>query len=310
MSAADELVTLGDLSGVETFAMLKRTFRSASKPFHSLALNGLDDDQRAELLQAFLADRLDRLGDALVVAARDGQDAVEKLTFRIMKTWLQDQARRTDFGAVRLRLEELLMDARYARSGPGSLYWGLTGATEPAGPSDGQLLDAARAVKVKAVRWSSEHRRAPMAATPDLHRVMTAVLTSASGSVEITQLTWTFVRRFGVVLTSEVELEDGDIYPTRAGHGPAADTTITTPDARSRARQIFVQLTDAERRCLLVLNDIPAMCVVLNARRSTAYTVRNRLEETLRALADEDVDHEELVSELCRLVEERIAAGH
>lgn len=309
MNAADELLALGDLSGVETFAMLKRTFRSASKPFQSLAPNGWSADQRDEVLQRFLADELKPLGDALLVAAQDGQDTVEKLTFRIMKAWLQDQARKNDFGAVRLRLEELLTDARYARSGPRSHYWALAGATEPVGPSDGQLLDAARAVKVKAVRWSSEDRRAPMAATPDLHRVMTAVLTVAGGSVDITQLTWTFVRRFGVVLTSEVELVDGDTYPTRAGYGPAADTTITLPDAHSRARQIFVQLTDAERRCLLVLHDISAMCAALNAGRSTAYTVRNRLEATLRALADEDVDHEELVTELCRLVEARSAAG-
>lgn len=308
MSAADELVALGNLGGVETFAMLRRTFRSASKPFGSLTLNGWDEDQRDEALQAFLTDKLVSLGDALLVAARDGQDAVEKLTFRIMKAWLQDQARRTDFGAVRLRLEELLTDDRYERSAPGTHHWGLAGAGEPVGPTDRQLLEAAQAVQVKAVRWSSEHRRAPMAATPDLHRVMTAVLTSAGGAVDITQLTHTFVRRFGVVLMSEVDLDDEDSYPGRAGYGPTADRTVTLPDAHSRARQIFVQLTDAERRCLLVLNDIPRMCEILNAKRSAAYNVRARLEGTLRALAAEDVDHEALVSELCRLVEAGIDA--
>ena len=116
MTIADELAAFGHLGGPTTTEMLTARWRSATKQFYVLEPpGGWDDDNRLDLLHEFLSERLEDLTDALIAVGPD-EEALFKRTSRIMKNWLIDQARKTDLGAIRLRLEELLnADPRFLR---------------------------------------------------------------------------------------------------------------------------------------------------------------------------------------------------
>jgi hypothetical protein len=222
-----------------------------------------------------------------------------------MKNWLIDQARKTDTGAIRLRLEELL------RADPGFLQlpghaqrWALAGVagTEVGRDDEDSLVAAAMAVTdVKPVRWRDEGRRAPLASGPDLTRILNAVLACAGpGGLEIGMLTRIFRRRFGVAVTSQVPLDADDTLPDRL----AVPLTIDPgeePAAAARAAEVYAQLSDRERRILLHLDDRRRVEQILGVGRSVAYHHIARVKAALTELAGEDFDVEAVVVELVRL---------
>ncbi|MHA6780703.1 hypothetical protein ACVGOW_06855 [Pseudonocardia saturnea] len=98
MTITGELAELGHLGGQTTTEMLNARWRSATKQFYVLEPpGGWDDENRLDLLHEFLCERLADLTDALIAVGPD-EVAVLKLTSRIMKNWLIDQARKTDTG--------------------------------------------------------------------------------------------------------------------------------------------------------------------------------------------------------------------
>jgi hypothetical protein len=128
MSVIDEVAGLGHLGGQATMGMLTARWRGATRQVYVLAPpGGWDEESRLDLLHEFLSERLEDLTDTLIAVGAD-EEALLKRTSRIMKNWLIDQARKTDTGAIRLRLEELL------RADPGFLQlpghaqrWALAG---------------------------------------------------------------------------------------------------------------------------------------------------------------------------------------
>lgn len=98
MTITDELVELGHLGGSATMEMLTVRWRSATRQFYVLQPpGGWNDENRLDLLHDFLCERLEDLTDALIAVGAD-EEAILKLTSRIMKNWLTDQARKTDTG--------------------------------------------------------------------------------------------------------------------------------------------------------------------------------------------------------------------
>lgn len=305
MTITDELVELGHLGGRATTEMLTVRWRSATKQLYVLEPpGGWNDENRLDLLHEFLSERLRDLTDALIAVGPD-EETVLKVTSRIMKNWLIDQARKTDTGAIRLRLEELLRaDPGFVQPSGHAQRWALTGMdrTEVGRDDEDSLLVAALAVpSVKPVRWRDENRRAPLASGPDLIRVLTAVLGCAGpGGIEIGMLTRVFQRRFGVAVTSHVPLDADDTLPDRIAAPIMADAG-EEPAAAARAAEVYAQLSDRERRILLHLDDRRQVEQILNVGRSVAYNLIARVRATLSALAAEDVDAEALVVELVRL---------
>jgi hypothetical protein len=309
MSVPEELHALGHLGGTETMAMLTARWRSAVEPFPVLQPpGGWTSEAREDLLHDFLADKLKDVTDA-VMTVRDDQTAVVKVTSRIMKNWLIDQARKTDSGAIRVRLEELLHGSDLFVQPPGQgQRWALVGVEQVSGVDLDTLVTAATAVPgVRPVRWRDDNRRAPMASGPDLLRVLRAVLERAGGSVETAVLVAVFRRRFGVTLTSFVPLEADDTLPERLGV-PREAGSVEVNDAAARAAQVYVQLSDRERRVLLHLDDHQAVQHALGVRRSTAYTLIGKVNAALRELAGEDLDHVAVAAALVRLAEQDACA--
>jgi len=102
-----ELTLRGDLGGPETIRLVRRIFRQAAREFWVLAPTGWSADLLEDTLSEFLSRKLPDLTDA-VVAVSATEAAVVKTMRRIMKNWLIDQARKTDLGAIRMRLEKRL----------------------------------------------------------------------------------------------------------------------------------------------------------------------------------------------------------
>jgi len=307
MTIADELAELGHLDGRATTEMLTARWRSATKQFYVLEPpGGWDDENRLDLLHEFLCERLEDLTDALIAVGAD-EEALLKRTSRIMKNWLIDQARKTDTGAIRLRLEELLnADPGFLRLPGHAQRWALAGmtGTEVGRDEEDSLFAAAMAVpNVKPVRWRDEGRRAPMASGPDLTRVLTAVLGCAGpGGLEIGMLTRVFQRRFAVTVTSHVPLDADDMLSDRLAAPVTADPAEESV-AAARAAEVYAQLSDRERRILLHLDDRPRVEQILNVGRSVAYIHIARIRVTLAALAGEDLDVEAVAVELVRLAQ-------
>lgn len=307
MTIADELRELGHLGGPATMKMLTERWCSAIKPLFVLEPpGGWDKESAQDLLHEFLGDRLEDLTDALITVGAD-EEAVLKLTSRIMKHWLIDQARKTDTGAVRLRLEELLgRNSEFVRLSDRPARWALAGLTgTEVGRDDGDsLYTAATAVSgVKPVRWRDQNRRPPMASGPDLIRVLIAVLECAGpAGLEIGLLTHVFQRRFGVVLTSHVPLEEDDTLRDRL-IAPRVLDVGEERRAADRAEEVYAQLSDRERRILLHLHDRARVEQILGAGRSVAYNHISRARAVLATLAGEDIDFEALVDELVRLAQ-------
>ena len=304
MPVTDELTRLNHMGGPNTITMLNSRWHSALKPFYVLEPpGGWTADAREDLLHEFLADKLEDLTDA-VIAVRDDEDAVIKVTSRIMKNWLIDQARKTDLGAIRLRLEELLHghEMFVQPEGQGQ-RWALSGSEAVSGVDVDTLVEAANAVQgVRPVRWNDDTRRTPMASGPDLVLVLRAVLLRAGGSVETATLVAVFRRRFAVTVTFLVPLDDDDSLPFRLAAPEAATPTELSEVAR-RATQVYAQLSDRERRIVLHLDDHHAVQRELGVGRSVAYTIIRRVRDVLHALAGEDVDLAGVAAELVRLAE-------
>lgn len=333
MSVVAELRELGHLGGPATLDLLERVWVSCVREFYVLAPDGWTRAAREDLLAEFLSLKIADLTEAVVPVGNEA--SVAKVMKRIMRNWLVDQARKTDLGAVRLRLEELLRDGEhFHRPVPGDHRWALAGHAGPSFATEADLLEVAWAVPgVRSVRWRDAKRRPPMASGPDLVRVMTAVLTAAAGSVETATLVGVFRRRFAVVLTTFVSLEAvsgsgrGGSGGSAASPAPGALASaahagdgrsgairqglVAAPDpdpvelaaAGELAAAVFAQLSDRERRVLTIMGDIERVQQVLSVGRSVAYLTVQRLTATLAALAGKDVDHEALVAELVRLAD-------
>ncbi|AEA26489.1 hypothetical protein Psed_4329 [Pseudonocardia dioxanivorans CB1190] len=311
MTVADELRELGHLGGVATMAMVSERWRSAIKPLFVLEPpGGWDEDSTQDLLHEFLRERLEDLTDALIAAGTD-EEVLLKVTSRIMRNWLIDQARKTDTGAVRVRLEELLGgNGEFVRLSDRPARWALAdlAGTEAGRDDADSLYTAAMAVaNVKPVRWRDKNRRAPMASGPDLVRVLIAVLRCAGpAGLEIGVLTHVFLRRFGVVVISHVPLEDDDTLRDRM-IAPREFDIDEERGAAARAAEVYAQLSDRERRILLHLDDRPRVEQLLDVGRSVAYTHISRVREVLAALSGEDIDIAAVAAELVRLAQEDVS---
>ncbi len=299
--------SFGHLGGAATMEMLTERWYSAIKPLFVLEPpGGWDEESAHDLLHEFLGDRLEDLTDALIAVGAN-EEALLKLTSRIMRHWLIDRARKTDTGAVRLRLEELLeRDSEFVRLSDRPARWavaGLTGTDSGRDDRDSLYVAAMGVPGVQPVRWRDQNRRAPMASGPDLIRVLIAVLECAGpAGLEIGVLTHVFQRRFGVVLTSHVPLEDDDTLRDRV-IAPRVFDIGEERRAAARAGEVYAQLSDRERRILLHLHDRARVEKVLGVGRSVAYNHISRVRAVLVTLAREDIDAEALVDELVRLAQ-------
>jgi hypothetical protein len=271
---------------------------------------GWDADAVWDLVQDFFVDRGARVTTMLLAQA--GDDAsMGRLLRTSIRHYLIDQARRTEAGALRRRLEELLHEepsiARVPDGQPGAGRWRLAGTTGPPwGGSLQELVRAAYAVPAGWVRWSSSRRRRPISDRASLVAILQAVLGAAGGSLETAQLVGVFVLRFpATVEAGEVPMSEGiaTLAAEPAGDRPDAQVVAAEQDAEAaeRASMIFDELTPQERLLLPHLDKTAGeQAAVLGCGRSQANVYANRLKDVLRGVLGGVEARGEVVLELSR----------
>src|SRR6266508_4267941 len=132
ITAYEDLVELGhlDAAGLQ---LLFELARQEAHRFPSLAPpEGWTADALWDLAHDFFVDRGARVTTMLLAQASD-EASIGRLLRRSLRNYLIDQVRKTDLGALRRRLEELLSDdpaVERVRAGePGAGWWRLAGTS-------------------------------------------------------------------------------------------------------------------------------------------------------------------------------------
>ena len=315
MSPYDELLATGQF-GETNYSLLFELTRQELRKFPVLGYNASDAIAVWDAAHSFLVERGSAVTTMLLTQASD-DDSLGALLRKSLYNWLVDQVRKTDLGALRRRLDRVISeDDRFevVPSGqPGAGRWRLAGAdSAPAGLPSKDLHDAAWAVRdIQIPRWSSQVRRAPIADAESLVRIMLAVLTRASGSLELATVVAVFAHRFPHALDpAEEPLPEGNsrLPATRSSADPA-DVVVAdeaAEDAAPFALYIHSALSADERRVLPHLNSpIAEQMRALGRGRSQTYQHVSALKARLLAiLSEEDEDDRILIMgellKLCR----------
>jgi hypothetical protein len=316
--ALDELRIKGAF-GAQCLVLLFRLTRSEARRFPELRPSGgWTDDDVWQLAAEFFADKGEAVTRMLLAQAVD-EETMGRLLRTSVRHWLVDTVRKTDRGAVRHRLENVLADSpelfeRVPGTEAGAGYWRLIGAGAPSGVPFEELIEAAwRITDVVVPRWTSKTRRAPFADAASVRRVLMIVLKTAGGSLDTATLTGIFARRFPMAIDPREQAFPEDAERTvaigagtsdPAGHLEAHESAI---EASARAREVFEKLSADERRLLPVLaSGVAEQMAVLGRGRSETYrhvaALKERLRATLGAEAERDAIMLE-VRDLCLALE-------
>jgi len=258
-----------------------------------------------DLAHDFFVDRGARVTTMLLAQASD-EASIGRLLRRSLRNYLIDQVRKTDLGALRRRLEELLSDdpaVERVRAGePGAGWWRLAGTSAaPWGGRFEDLVAAANGVPgIRLVRWSSSTRRNPIAERQSLLDIVHAVLAAADGCLDLRQLVAVFTRRF----PTAVEWGDAPMSQKveAAASAPAEDLPEVQVLVNEQGREVYDQLTPRERALVPHLaKSVEEHMAILECGRSQAYLHAARLKQTLQTLLDGDDHRDDIMLEVCRL---------
>lgn len=223
---------------------------------------------------------------ARVAATATDEESFGRVLEAAVRNEFRMQARATDTGAaLRALTHAVERDDEIVVAGTTSTTrtWSLPQhqTNLPYSGSIDVLIEAAHAVpNVRRARWSREStRRAPIAESDSLRRVLRAVLDRAAAPLPPRMMLDVILSRFPLVAGGEIELTD-DLVPQAAG----------SADAYLLAAEVWGQLTDNERLVAGIL-DLPVRDMADAARlsRSTAQRASTTAREVLVAfLADVD----------------------
>ncbi|WP_250003591.1 hypothetical protein [Actinoplanes sp. M2I2] len=270
-----------------------------------------DSDLSAVVTHDFVADRWERTVAAFV--GQGGDDAsVERQLHTIVERWLIDKFRDTDRGSVsRTLVKHLSAHDEFAKvpaDQTGAGRWRLAGTQQPPwGGSLDELVAAAWTVRAAAVRWTSDSRRAPIAAAGDLSAVLRAVMVAAAGSVSEQQLVEVVVRRFPATLSTPASppgvLDEASEQVADSRPLPA-DVWQARQDASAAAEGAGVvvrQLAGQDRHVLRLLADLGSAEAARQVQkewgcgRTRAYQHIERVRSLVRELAGAFDDEEQVV---------------
>jgi hypothetical protein len=302
MSSYAELHADGQF-GEAGYNLLFRLTRQELRRFPVLRHDPADDDAVWDVVGDFLVARGSGVSTMLLTRATD-DDSFSALLRKSLRHWLVDQARKTDLGALRRRLERLIgEDDRFeiVPSGQaGAGWWRLTDTdADPSGPPLADLREAAWEVRdIRIPAWNSEGRRAPAADDESLGRIMQAVLARACGSLQPGTAVAVFADRLPNALDPAEDplTEDEASRTTAVGSesGDPAETMIADErerDASRSARNFYTVMSVAERRLLPFLyGTISEQMGATGRGKSQTYEHVKALKERLRALLGEEDD--------------------
>lgn len=222
---------------------------------------------------------------------------------------LRDVSRRTDLGALILRLREVLAGSDvFTPAGNNGQLWALAAGPTATSPApDAALAAAAAGVPgIRRPRWCSERRRAPVADADSLQRLLTAVLTAAGGAVSLPTLAGAVASRLDVThVPLTVELDTVEHLPDPAIALPGPDAVLSD----LRAAELLASMSDRER-ILCATWGLPVRDLggILGCGHSQAALLRQRLAADLRAALVDDSGADQTVQALVEQANTWLAA--
>ncbi|MDQ1295995.1 MAG: hypothetical protein QG608_3882 [Actinomycetota bacterium] len=260
----------------------------------------------AEAVDDLLTDMFDRSGrsflmDCFFKATNDA--SLERLFLASIRNHLIDQAKMTNRGKLRRRLEGLLTkDARFVRADVGSSRgWAVQGASGSPWQGDvGDLDRVAASVRGVAVwRWN-ESGPTPRTTVNALLTVAHAILTAAGGTVRDEDLARTIERRFALLappVTTALSGDDAWADPP----APAEDGPEALVMAESQAEALWASLSADERALVPHLGESPEqLAVCLETGPKAASAIAAALAEKLRAAVFDEDTVEDVIAFLLR----------
>lgn len=269
------------------------------------ALTQHETEDLWDYVQKFFKDRGKKLTAALKVNASD-ESSFGKYIRSSINNWLIDQIRKTDLGAMRRQIEELLETNscfhRVPEGEAGAGRWQIDGSSSgPWGGDPSQLDAVAASISIHAVRSKGSQRRPPLGSRKELVALIEAILVRAGGSLETAQIVDVFTRRFpGALRPIQVSLDtqwtEGTAAIDRADTNSFGDPERTAIEAEENfdlehcALRVFGQLQPQERQIALVLGNVTAVQSLLGCGRSTAYLQNAKVAELIKELAGNNQD--------------------
>ena len=307
MSAYEELESTG-IVGDQTIALLRRLGAQYTRS-HSFPPPEGHDRWTDEAVDDLLGELFAEKGPAFVLACLVGASddaSLERLLLAVIGNHLIDQAKKTERGKLRRRLDGLLTgDPRFTRvtaAQAGIAGWTLTGrATTVTARSPADLQEAACSVRgVSITRWNTAGPT-PAGTQHALVTVAEAVLEVAEGVVRDEDLARAIQARFVLISPPKfTELKAGEQRDEPVAHPD--DEPQALVEVNDRAEDLWQGLSQTERTLLPHLGNPTAnLATLAGTGPEQAQAIADSLREKLRLATIDDAQQEDVVLELLRL---------
>lgn len=312
MSAFDEIGRRADAAGPETVALLRRlgaqVVRTSSFPppveYTRWSAEAVDD------LLADMFSKDSPRGQVFVLACylkATDQASLERLILASIRNFLIDQAKGTERGKLRRRLDTLLSsDGRFVR--PPEMVdiraWALLHRAVGLWQGDLEELHraAARVRGYQILTWNTAGRT-PKHTVVALTEVSYGVIDHADGAVRDEDLAAVVERRFALLAPPVfIEIPDGSFTAAALADVAASDDPGAGLAVQERAEQLWLTLSAKEQALLPVLGQsLEARQAATGDGRAATQALSEALAERLRLATVDDEDREEIVLHLAML---------
>jgi hypothetical protein len=261
-----------------------------------------DRDAAADAAHDFLDGARGRKRLADLAARAVDEESFERLLHAAVLNFHRDQSRRSDMGAMILRIGDILERSElFATVGGQPARWHLPGVpAEPSTVPPTQLATAVNAEpNVTVPRWQSSRRRAPQADFDTFERLIGRVLAAAAGSLTASQIAEAIASRLDPRRSPlTVELDVLERLPDPSLDARTEDEVV----GRLHAADVFARLSDREK-ILLATWERPVRDLgeVLGVARSQATVLRQRLATVLASELANDEEADVVVQQLVGL---------
>ncbi|MGK0722500.1 hypothetical protein [Leucobacter sp. W1478] len=319
LSAFDEIGQRADAGGTETIRLLRQlgaqvTRMSSFPPPSGYATwsEAAVDDLLADMFSQENRSQVFVL--ACYMQATD-QASLERLILQSIRNFLIDQAKGTERGKLRRRLDNLLTkDSRFTRPPDlkGIRAWALLNRLFDLwqGDIDFLHLAAARIRGYQILRWNTAGKT-PQQTVTALTEVCYGVIDHAAGSVRDEDLAKVVERRFALLAPPVfVEIPDGSSITSAEYCAVTGDEPLSNLGAHTRAEEILATLGREEQALLPFLgSSMDERRAATGLGRATTQALGDALADRLRLATVDDEDRQEIVLRIVELVTQGSESG-
>jgi len=315
VSAFDEIGRRADAAGPETIALLRQLGAQVTRT-SSFPPPAGHKSWSAEAVDDLLADMFSKdparsqvFVLACYVQATD-QESLERLILKSIRNFLIDQAKGTERGKLRRRLDTLLSDdSRFVRPPKLTGIWGWALVQRAMHLWQGNLDElheaAARVRGYQILSWNTAGRT-PKHTVVALTAVSYGVIDHADGAVRDEDLAAVIERRFALLAPPVVvEIPDGSVMAAAVARVAANEDPFADLGVRERAEQLWLTLSAEEQALLPLLGQsLEARRAITGLGRAATQALSEALAEQLRLATVDDGDREEIVLRMVEMAAE------